>query len=51
LFLLSGLGISSFGLVTLIDKGYGTVSWGFLFVYFIPIFSLGIYRIFTHQRS
>jgi len=51
LFLLCGLGISSFGLVTLIDKGYGTVSWGFLFVYFIPIFTLGLYRIIKHKGS
>jgi len=43
--LLIALGISTFGLIQLIAKGYGTVSWGFLFVYILPLLTLGLFRI------
>ena len=26
-------------------KGYGTICWGFLFVYVIPMLTIGIYKI------
>jgi len=39
------LGISTFGLIPLIAKGYGTVCWGFLLVYIIPIMTLGLWKI------
>ncbi|MBS3819754.1 hypothetical protein KGY73_09665 [bacterium] len=44
-FLLLGVGVASFGLIALISKGYGTISWVFLFVFFIPLMTLGVYRI------
>jgi uncharacterized membrane protein YkvI len=40
------LGLSTFGLINLIAKGYGSISWGFFVVYFVPLMSLGIYKIF-----
>ena len=43
--LLASLGISTFGLINLIAKGYGTISWGFFFVFFIPLMTLGVYKI------
>jgi uncharacterized membrane protein YkvI len=43
--LLVALGISTFGLIQLIAKGYGTVSWGFLFIFILPLFTLGIVRL------
>jgi uncharacterized membrane protein YkvI len=43
--LLIAMGISSFGLVNLIAKGYGSAAWGFLFAYIIPILTLGVYKI------
>ncbi|MGD2295203.1 MAG: hypothetical protein PVF22_05145 [Candidatus Aminicenantes bacterium] len=43
--LLIALGISMFGLISLIAKGYGTVSWGFLFVYIIPLMTLGLFKL------
>ena len=43
--LLIGLGISTFGLIDLIAKGYGTISWGFFFVYIIPILTIGLYKL------
>ncbi len=43
--LLIALGISTFGLVNLIAKGYGSASWGFLIAYIIPILTIGVYKI------
>lgn len=37
--------ISSYGLINLIAKGYGTLAWVFFFVYVIPILTLGVYKI------
>ncbi len=43
--LLIALGISTFGLIDLIAKGYGTASWGFLVVFILPLVTVGIYKI------
>jgi len=40
-----GLGFSTFGLINLIAKGYGSLSWGLLVVFFIPLMTLGLYKI------
>lgn len=37
--------LSEFGIVDLIAEGYGTIAWGFLFVYLIPLFTVGVYRL------
>lgn len=37
--------ISSYGLINLIAKGYGTLAWVFFFVYVIPIMTLGVYKL------
>jgi uncharacterized membrane protein YkvI len=42
--LLSGA-LSSFGIVDLIARGYGTLAWGYLFVYLIPLFTVGLWRL------
>jgi len=42
-----GAALSSFGLVSLIAKGYGTVTWGFLAIFVLPVLTLGAYRVFT----
>ncbi len=49
-FLLVALAISTFGLVTLIAKGYGAMSWGFLFVFIIPILTIGIIKIRKNKK-
>ena len=41
---LLGVAVSTFGLTGLIAKGYGTICWGFLIVYVIPMLTLGIYK-------
>jgi uncharacterized membrane protein YkvI len=43
--LLIAFGVSTFGLITLIAKGYGTASWAFLAVYILPLLTYGIYKI------
>lgn len=43
--LLASLGLSTFGLINLVAKGYGSISWGFFLVFFIPLMTLGIYKI------
>lgn len=40
-----GLGLSTFGLINLIAKGYGSLSWGLLVVFFLPLMTLGLYKI------
>ena len=48
-FLLISLGISTFGLINLIAKGYGMISWGFLIIYIIPVLTYGVYQIIKHR--
>lgn len=43
--LLIAMGISSFGLINLIAKGYGSAAWGFLVAYIVPILTFGIYKL------
>jgi uncharacterized membrane protein YkvI len=43
--LLIAFALSTFGLVDLIAKGYGTISWGFFVVFIIPLMTLGIYKL------
>lgn len=43
--LVVGATLSSFGLVGLIARGYGTVTWGFLLVFVLPVLTLGAYRV------
>ena len=50
-FLLIAFGLSSFGLINLIAKGYGALSWGFLLVYLLPLVTIGIYKIIIHARK
>ena len=37
--------LSLIGITALIAKGYGTLAWGFLAVYVVPLFTAGIYRL------
>ncbi len=47
--LVAGTLISGFGLTSLIARGYGSVTWGFLAVYVIPMLTWGVWKIRTHQ--
>ena len=41
--------LANFGIVDLIAEGYGNLAWGFLLVYLIPLFTVGIYRLTRSQ--
>ena len=43
--------LSDFGIVDLIAEGYGTVAWGFLFGFLIPLFTVGVYRLRNTEPS
>jgi len=39
------------GLINLIGGGYGTLTWGFVAVFIIPILSWGSYQIFFKNKT
>ncbi len=39
------------GLTTLIAEGYGTITWGFLLVFVLPVLTYGVWRIFKDARG
>jgi len=43
--LLVSLGLSTFGIIDLIAKGYGLISWGIFFIYFVPLMTVGMIKI------
>lgn len=45
LLLAVGAGLSAFGLVALIARGYGLMTWVFLLVFVLPVLTLGTWRI------
>jgi len=51
----SAIGVSALlsllGITVLIARGYGTMAWGFLLVYVIPLLTVGVYRTFGPGRS
>jgi uncharacterized membrane protein YkvI len=46
-----GLGISNFGLIGLIAKGYGTISWFFFILQGVALFTIGIWKIRRHTAA
>jgi len=44
--LVLGVFIAQFGLIGLIAKGYGTITWGFLIFYVIPVLTLGVWKVY-----
>lgn len=46
-----GVVISTFGLTGLIAKGYGTITWGFLFLFVLPMLTAGVYKIKKHDSE
>ena len=43
--LLISLGLASFGITALVAKGYGTIAWGYLVVFMIPLLTVGVFKI------
>ena len=40
---------SEFGLVSLIAKGYGMLTFGFIVVFVVPVLTIGLYKILTYK--
>lgn len=49
--LLAAAGLARFGLVALIARGYGTLTWAFLAIYVIPVLTLGIWKLRRGRRG
>ena len=43
--LLISVGVATFGLINLVAKGYGSISWGIFLFYFVPLLTIGFYKI------
>jgi uncharacterized membrane protein YkvI len=49
--LLSGTLLAGVGLVDLIARGYGTLTWVFLLVYVLPVLTLGLKRLLAPGQT
>jgi uncharacterized membrane protein YkvI len=38
-------GLATFGIIALIARGYGTISWGFFAVYVVPVLTIGVWQL------
>jgi uncharacterized membrane protein YkvI len=43
--------LSSFGVVALIADGYGTLAWGYLVIFLVPLFTIGLFRLFSQPAA
>lgn len=46
-----GMGISIFGITDIILKGYGSLPWAYLITLIIPLFTVGLYKIYKHDKE
>lgn len=44
-FMLAGIALAQIGIIALIARGYGMLAWGYLLIFVVPLFSLGLYRV------
>lgn len=51
LLLLVASGLSRFGLIDLIARGYGTIAWGFLLLFVVPVLTIGTYKILVRTTA
>ena len=49
--LLISAGLAQFGIIALIARGYGTMAWGFLVVFFVPLLTVGASKIWNGAFS
>ncbi len=48
--LVAGALIAQYGLIGLIAKGYGTITWGFFAFYVVPICTIGVWKIMQEDK-
>ncbi|MCE2559066.1 MAG: hypothetical protein J4F98_10760 [Acidobacteria bacterium] len=44
--LVAAAGLSTFGIIDLVTRGYGTLAWGFIALVVVPLFVVVPYRAF-----
>jgi uncharacterized membrane protein YkvI len=49
--LIIGAIIAQYGLIGLIAKGYGTITWGFFIFYVVPVCTIGVWKIKQHDNE
>jgi uncharacterized membrane protein YkvI len=49
--LIAGALLAQVGLITLIAKGYGTLTWLFLIIFVVPVLTWGIVKIRARSRT
>lgn len=42
---------SIFGITDIILKGYGSLPWAYLITLIIPLFTVGLYKIYKHDKE
>jgi len=50
-FLGVALSLTPLGLIGLIASGYGTITWGFIALYVVPVLTIGVWRAWTAGRE
>ena len=49
--ILVSAGLSLIGITDLIAKGYGTLAWGFLAIYVVPLMTIGVFKLSGAYRA
>ena len=49
--LAAGAFLARFGLIPLIARGYGTLTWAFWAVYLLPLLTIGVWRVFLKEPA
>ncbi len=49
--LVLSLGLAKFGIIALVAQGYGLISWGIFAIYFLPLVTVGLYKIIRQPRT
>jgi uncharacterized membrane protein YkvI len=49
--LVLSLGLARFGIIALVARGYGLMSWGIFAIYFVPLVTVGLYKIVRQPRA
>ena len=49
--LVLSLGLARFGIIALVARGYGMISWGIFVIYFLPLVTVGLYKIIRRPRT
>jgi uncharacterized membrane protein YkvI len=44
-------GMATFGVITLVAKGYGLMAWGGILFYILPLLIIGPWRLFRQERD